>query len=162
VANAFDILLDHPDELQAAAAAARAGDDETVLRYVLEALRFHPPAPVMVRLSLSEEPLAKGSPRETVIPGGKLIFAANGSAMMDEVELEHPLSFDLTRPWHHYLHFGWGMHECLGYHLATAQLTELAKALLSLGGLRRAAGADGKLAYAGAFPQAFSVEFDQA
>lgn len=162
VANAVDVLLDHPDELRAAAKEALAGNDEHVLRYTLEALRFHPPAPVLVRLSLSEEALAKGSPRETVIPAGKLVFAANASAMMDEVELANPLSFDLSRPWHHYLHFGWGLHECLGYHLATTQLTELMKGVLSLPGLRRAEGSDAQLTYEGPFPQRFTVEFDQA
>lgn len=162
VANAVDVLLDHQDELQAATADALAGNDEHVLRYVLEALRFHPPAPVLVRLSLQQATLAKGLPRETHIPAGKLIFAANASAMMDEVELTNPLSFDLTRPWHHYLHFGWGLHECLGYHLATTQLTELMKGVLSLPGLRRAPGDDGELTYQDAFPQPFTVEFDQA
>lgn len=162
VANTVDVLLEHPDELQAAAAEARAGNDEAVLRYVLEALRFHPPAPLLVRKSLREEPLARGTARETVIPAGKLVFAANGSAMMDEVELANPLAFDLQRPWHHYLHFGWGMHECLGYHLALAQLTALVKPLLTLNGLRRAPDTDGELTYAGAFPEPFTVEFDPA
>ncbi len=162
VANAIDVLLQHPGELQAAAEAARAGNDEAVLRYVLEALRFHPPAPLLVRQSLREETLARGTAHETAIPAGKLIFAANGSAMMDEIELAKPLSFDLQRPWHHYLHFGWGMHECLGYHLALTQLTALVKPLLALNGLRRAPGTDGELTYAGAFPEPFTVEFDPA
>ena len=43
VVNAIHVLLSRPDDLKAAQAAAKAGDDVTLLRYVQEALRFHPP-----------------------------------------------------------------------------------------------------------------------
>jgi hypothetical protein len=37
----FDILLDRPKELQEASAAARAGNDELLARYIFEASRFY-------------------------------------------------------------------------------------------------------------------------
>ena len=162
VVTILDFLLAHPTQLQGAVAAARAGDNDLLLRYVLETLRFHTPAPILVRLSVAEHSLAKGTPFETVIPAGKLVFAANGSAMMDETELDQPLEFRLDRPSHHYLHFGWGIHQCLGKYISQVQVVEMMKALLLLPGLRRAAGTSGQLSYAGPFPQSFVVEFDQA
>lgn len=162
VVNIIDYLFEHPEQMRGATAAAQTGDNDLLLRYVLETLRFHSPAPILVRLSLAEHVLAKGTPFETAVPAGKVIFAANASAMMDETELDQPLEFRLNRPAHHYLHFGWGIHQCLGKYISHVQVVELVKAVLLLPGLRRAAGPSGQLAYAGPFPKSFVVEFDGA
>lgn len=160
VVTILDFLFDHPAQMQGAAAAAQAGDNDLLLAYVLEILRFHTPAPILVRLSIADHVLAKGTPFETVIPAGKLVFASNGSAMMDETELDSPLDFRLNRPAHHYLHFGWGIHQCLGKYISQVQVVEMVKALLLLPALRRASGASGQLTYAGPFPNSFAVEFE--
>src|SRR4029078_7280451 len=115
----------------------RDSDDDLLLTSILEAHRFHTPAPIMVRLALADHVLAKGTPFETVIPAGKLIFASKGSAMMAETELNQPLEFRLDRPTHHYLHFGWGIHQCLGKYISHVQVVEMMEALLVLLGLRR-------------------------
>lgn len=162
VANAMNVLLAKPEHLAAALAAAGAGDTETVHQYVLEALRFHPPAPVLVRMSLQDHMLARGTDRATSIPAHKLVFASNSSAMMDDTSVDDPQEFRLGRPEHHHLHFGWGLHQCLGKFIAEATVTEIAKSLLTLKGLRRAAGADGEVQYTGPFPTRFVVEFDPA
>lgn len=160
VVNIMTVLFEHADALAGAVAAAKAGDNDTVLAYIYEALRFHPPAPLVVRLALSDHVLAKGTDRESTIPAKKIVFAANGSAMMDETLIDNPEEFRIHRPYHNYLHFGWGLHECLGKYLAQVQLTELVKSLLVLPGIRRAAGDAGQVKYAGPFPTGFSVEFD--
>ena len=89
-----------------------------------------------------------------------MVFAANGSAMMDERKLTDPMEFDLDRPPQHYMHYGWGMHRCLGLHVANAQLTEMAKALLLRKNLRRAEGDTGRLTYTGPYPNPFVLQFD--
>jgi prostaglandin-endoperoxide synthase 2 len=160
VANAFDVLLDRPQEFENAVQAARNGDDKKVLRYVWEALRFHPAASVLVRFTTQEFTLARGTDRQATIPAQTLVFAASGSAMMDERKLTDPMEFDLDRPPQHYMHYGWGMHRCLGLHVANAQLTELAKALLLRKNLRRADGDSGRLKYTGPFPNPFVLQFD--
>jgi cytochrome P450 len=162
VVNALNVLLSRPADLKGAVAAAVANDNEKLLRYVQEALRFHPPAPLMVRLSLADTKIAKGTPRETLIPAHKVVFAANGSAMMDETELENPREIRLDRPAHHYMIFGWGMHECLGKYVSQVQIVEIVKAVLALEGLRPAAGDAGKIGYEGAFAVRFGVEFNAA
>jgi cytochrome P450 len=162
VVNIIDFLLDHPEQLAGAVSAARADDNDLLLRYVLETMRFHTPAPVLVRFSLADHLLARGTPFETTVSAGKLVFAANASAMMDETEIDRPLEFNLTRPAHHYLHFGWGIHQCLGKYISQVQIVEIVKELLKLPGLRRAKGPEGHLSFAGPFPERFSVEFDIA
>jgi prostaglandin-endoperoxide synthase 2 len=160
VANAFDVLLDREEEFENAVKAAQDNDDASVLRYVLEALRFRPAASILVRYSKQDFTLARGSDHQATIPAGTVVFAANGSAMMDERKLTDPMEFDLDRPPQHYMHYGWGMHRCLGLHVANAQLTEMAKALLLRTNLRRADGDSGQLTYSGPFPNPFVLQFD--
>lgn len=161
-ANALDVLLDRPEQLDALAAAAAAGDDDRVLRTLLEALRFHPMASILVRFSRREETVARGTPYEQLIPAHRPVFASTGSAMMDEQQLDEPGAFDVDRPSHHHLHFGVGMHRCLGEQIAGIQLTELAKALVRLKELRRAPGPEGRASSTGGFPDPFYVEFGVA
>jgi cytochrome P450 len=159
VVNTMDVLFNHPDKLQAAVAAARASDPGQLLAFVQEALRFHPPAPVMVRLATQDYVMAKGTDRETRIPAGKVVFAANASAMMDETELDAPLEVREGRPEYQYLLFGGGMHRCFGKYISQVQITEIVRSLLVLPGIRRAPGDAGKLVYEGFFPKSFTVEF---
>lgn len=160
VVNTVNVLFSRPEALKGAMAAAKANDDATLLRYVQEALRFHPPAPLMVRMSLADTKIAKGTARETLIPAHKVIFAANGSAMMDDTELDNPREIRLDRPNHHYMIFGWGMHECLGKYISQVQIVEIVKAVFALEGLRPAAGDAGKVAYEGPFAVRFAVAFN--
>jgi cytochrome P450 len=158
-ANALDVLFEHPSRLSGLTAAATSGDDELVLRHLLEALRFHPTASTLVRVTRGEATLAKGRSYEQTIAPGKLVFASTGSAMMDARQLDEPEAFDLERPPHHYLHFGLGLHRCLGEQIACIQLVELAKALVRLPNLRRAPGPAGRASSAGGFPNPFVVDF---
>jgi cytochrome P450 len=160
VVNALDVLFNFPGQLAGAIAAAGAADPGALLPYVLEALRFHSPAPLLVRLSGQPHVLAKGTDRATEVPAGRLIFASNGSAMMDDSVLDQPQQFILGRPGYQYLHFGWGMHQCFGKYISQVQVTELVRSLLLLPGLRRADGDAGRLVYEGPFPKTFTVAWN--
>jgi cytochrome P450 len=160
ISNIMNFLFDHPDVMKGAVAAAAAGDTALVRKYVLESMRFHTPAGLMVRVAVKPHTLAPGTPHETTIKPGTVVFAANGSAMMDETVVDDPHTFKLDRPSHHYLHFGWGIHQCLGKYISEVQVTEIIKGLLQLKGLRRADGELGQLKYHGPFPESFSVAFD--
>jgi cytochrome P450 len=160
IINIMNYMFDHPDVMKGAVAAAEKNDTALLRTYVLETLRFHSPAPLMVRLSLQEHTLAKGTEHARTIPPHTVVFAANGSAMMDETVVDNPNEFRLDRPSHHYLHFGWGLHQCLGKYISEVQVTEIIKGLLKLKGVRRAPGADGTLQYEGPFPKSFVAEYD--
>lgn len=160
VSNAMYFFLSHTDILKGAVDAAVAADRELVRKHALEALRFRTPTPVVARLSLHEHTLSKGTGHEKTIPAGTRVFAGMGSAMMDRTAVDSPRQFRLDRPPQQYLHFGAGLHQCLGTHLADAHLTEIIGSLLKLPGIRRARGLAGRLQYAGAFPKKFVAEFD--
>ncbi len=159
VVNTIDVLLRNPEKLQAAVAAAKASDPGLLLPFVQEALRLRPPAPVLLRLTTQDYVLARGTDRETPLPAGKVVFAANGSAMMDDTELDAPAEFREGRPEYQYLLFGWGQHRCFGKFISQVQITEIVRSLLVLENLQRAPGAEGELHYEGFFPKSFTVEF---
>jgi cytochrome P450 len=162
LSSTMDFLLEHADEMKGAAGAAAAGDTALVRQYVREALRFRTPTPVVTRLSTREHTLSTGTGHEKTIAAGTLVFAGMGAAMKDATVLDSPRTFRLDRPPHHYLHFGAGVHQCLGAHIAEAHLTEMVSRVLNLPGLRRAKGLAGRLRYAGPFPKKFVVEFEPA
>lgn len=160
VCRAMDYLLGHPRVLHDAREAV-AADDRALLRtYVLEALRFCTPTPVVTRLTLRAHTVSRGTAHETTMPAHTLVFAGLGAAMMDETVVASPRDFRLDRPAEQYLHFGAGLHECLGRHIAEVHLTGMVGSLLTLPGLRRARGAAGRLRLAGPFPKSFVVQFD--
>jgi cytochrome P450 len=160
IAQALDQLLRFPGALQAAKDAALAGDDATVSANVFEALRFNPHNPIILRHCARDYTLAKGTPRETVIPAGSLVFASTLSAMFDDSELNKPDEFRTDRPARHYLHFGHGLHTCFGESFNRVQVPEILKRLLRQKGLRRAADSAGEMTYDGPFPSRLLVEFD--
>lgn len=161
VANAIDYLLDHPELLVQASAAARDDRLDEVRAYVFEALRFKPQAPVLTRTALASCVLGRGTAHETPIQKGSVVVVALMSAMADPDELDAPESFALSRPDRHYLHFGDGMHRCFGRHINRIQLPLIAQAILRLPGLHRAPGEDGRLTLDGPFPDRLVVEFDR-
>ena len=160
VANAIDFLLDRPDLLARAAAAARGGALDDVRGFVFEALRFNPQAPFLTRVALAPTVIAHGAERETAVPAGTPVIAALMSAMFDPAELDAPMDFNSARPARHYLHFGYGMHQCFGRHINRLQLPLVSRVILRLPGLRRAPGEEGRVKSDGPFPDHLFVDFD--
>jgi cytochrome P450 len=158
--SAMDVLLGRAEQLDGARKAATIGDDQLVMRYINEALRFSPPVPLLARLSTAEHSFQTGTQHQTTVPAGKLVYVAIGSAMMDQRVLPNPTEFRLDRPDHHYLHLGWGMHRCFGKYIAQTMLVEMMKALLQKNNLRRGEGAAGHPSFEGPFLASFTVEYD--
>ncbi|HYD70959.1 cytochrome P450 [Azospirillum sp.] len=161
VVQLLDQLLDRPDVLAKAVAAAKANDDATVAAYCWEALRFNPINPFIVRLGVADYTVAAGTPRATTIKAGTLVLASNASAMMDAAQVPDPEAFTPGRPDYHYMHFGYGAHTCLGDQVSLAQVSQMVKALLLKPGLKRAPGSDGRPDFQdGPFPERFVLQFD--
>jgi len=160
VNSAVNILLDQPEHLQGARVAANEGNDELLLRYIFETLRFGPPVPLVARTSATDHWIGKSTGHATLVPAGKLVYLALGSAMMDELEVEKPMEFRLDRPAYQYLHLGWGMHRCFGKYIAQILMVEMVKALLLTKNLRRASGLAGHPSLDGPFLASFSVDYD--
>jgi cytochrome P450 len=122
---------------------------ETLIRHpekrpaaVEEALRMY--GPVAMNMRYTEKDIEVAG---TAIPANSFIYIAHASANYDEAVFEDPFSFRLDRfptqlsPRH--LSFGRGIHLCLGFHLARAELVVGLSTLLDrLPGLRLANPAD--------------------
>ena len=159
--QALDQLLDRPQALQSAQAAARGGDSALLAAHVFEAFRFNPVNPVIYRRAACDATIAAGSLRARKIPKGTMVLASNLSAMFDPLKIEAPESFRIDRPWGEYMLWGYGMHTCFGAYINRAVMPAILKPLLAKPGLRRAAGNSGRIDTGGTpFPQHFSVEWD--
>jgi cytochrome P450 len=148
-------LLARPEQLAGARQAALSGDDDLLDRYAREALRFRPEDPLLYRYCEQEYTIARGTDRETVVRPGALVIVAPVSAMHDPSRIEAPEEFRLDRPDDAYMHFGYGLHQCFGRHIARAQIGGVTAQLLRLRDLR----ATGPVEYAGLYPRAFPIEF---
>jgi cytochrome P450 len=156
----IDALLDRPEALAGAQAAAQADDDDAVRAYMFEAMRLAPQGPGLFRRARTDFEVAEGSMHATKIPAGTLTFAATQSAMLDDDVIDDPDEFRIGRPAHHHLHFGVGLHQCFGRFANAMQIPLIAKAVLRRPGLARAPGAEGQLVKAGPFPQSLVLTFE--
>lgn len=159
VPQAMEQLLQRPDALAGAQAAARANDDDLLHGYVIEAMRFDPLAPGLPRLVLKDAVIAAGTSHEAKIPAGATILNAFASGMMDARRVPDPRSFNPRRLPHEYIHFGYALHQCFGIHMNHATLHRMLKPLLKQPNLRRAPGSAGKLSKNGAFAESLTVAF---
>jgi cytochrome P450 len=155
-AQALDQLLQRPEQLRGAQAAALADDDALLGKYVFEALRFNPNNPVLFRVAAEDYPLAKASMHGTTLPKGTSVIAATQSAMFDERFVDDPNQFRIDRPEYLSMHFGYGLHTCFGQYVNRVQIPGILKPLLKHSGLRRA----GELQYQGPFPSSLLVRLD--
>jgi cytochrome P450 len=159
--QALDQLLDRPAALASARAAAQSGNDALLAAHVFEAFRYNPINPLIYRRAAVDATIASGSLRARTIPKGTMVLAVNLSAMFDRLKVASPESFRIDRPWDDYIIWGYGMHACFGAYINRAVIPAILKPLLAKPGLRRAAGAAGRIDGGGTpFPQHFNVEWD--
>lgn len=154
---AVDELLERPEALAAARAAAGAGDDDTLRRVLWEVLRFRPVQAGLLRTCARDAPVG-AEPHTRVASVGTSVFAATHSAMWDEALVPDPDRFDPTRADAQYLIFGAGPHRCLGEPLVRRQLPALLAPLLRSDGLHRAPRPAGALRWDGVAPDGFRVQ----
>jgi cytochrome P450 len=158
--QALDQLLQRPQALASAQAAATSGDDAAFAAHVFEAFRFNPVNPLIYRRAARDTRIAAGSLRARTIRKDTMVLAANLSAMFDPLKIESPESFRTDRAWGDYMLWGYGMHTCFGAHINRAVMPAILKPLLAKPGLRRAAGPAGQIDGGGTpFPQHFCVEW---
>jgi cytochrome P450 len=158
--NMLEMLFERPDFMGPTRAAAIAGDDDRLWRCLCEAMRFRPLNPGPFRVCVKDYTIAEGSLRAKTVRAGTPVLAGSFSAMFDDRVIKDPFKFDPDRPTTDYFLFGSGLHWCVGYFIAAAQVTQTLKPLLAKKGLRRAKGKDGQLQLLGAFPLHLIVEFD--
>jgi cytochrome P450 len=155
---ALNQLLDRAAPFAEATAVAHAGDTASVGKYLFEALRFDPLAPLLQRRTLANTQIAAGTPRARTIRAGRTVGVCFASAMRDPRRIADPQNFDINRPACNYLHFGHGLHSCFGEHINRAILPAMLERLLRRG-IHRVLGAAGQLVKRGIFAESLWVEF---
>ncbi|MGK7918277.1 MAG: cytochrome P450 [Prochloraceae cyanobacterium] len=162
IVQIIEQIILQPNIFQEALQAAQENDNEKFDQYVWEALRFNPINPLVFRLCEEDYTLASGTPRETVIPAQSIVFACTASAMFDAVELQNPETFSIERPSHHYMHFGYGEHICLGKYVSLVEIPEVVKQVLLRPGVKLLEGDQGKIDFQDTpFPQHFVIAYDR-
>lgn len=134
--SALEFLLDRPDELARARAAAASDDPSAFDGYVFEALRFKPAFPYFFRVCERDAVLSRATDHETPVAQGTTVLALTHSAMFDDGGFSDPTRFDAGRSTGNAFHFGLGLHECLGRAIGAAMIPEIVRQALRLDGLR--------------------------
>jgi cytochrome P450 len=119
--NALDFLMQRPDLLPKARAAAMSDDPSAIDGYVWETLRFKPAFPYFFRTAEQDTVLGRGEPYEAPIAKGTTVLAVTHSGMFDSTCVPDPDDFDL--------------HECLGRAIGGAMIPEIVRQALRLNGL---------------------------
>ena len=136
VVNALTMLMERPDLLAQARAAALSDDPAAVDGFVFEALRFKPPFPYFFRMCEQDTVLGLGEDYAAPIAKGTTVLAATHSAMFDPHALGKPDDFDPSRGPDNQFLFGHGPHECLGRAIGQVMIPEIVRQSLRLNGLK--------------------------
>lgn len=154
VSQTIQFLLDRPDLLAQAQAAAKLDDPTEFDNIVWEALRFVPISSYMFRKAASEYTVAKGTPYATTISPGTIVLTLTQSAMFDAKAFESPEEFIPGRNWYHYFHFGFGSHECLGKYVGMVMIPEMVRQVLLRPNIKPQGAIDYK---SGPFPEHYEL-----
>ncbi len=158
VIQAVDELMHRPLLMAEAIEAAQSGDTARFDGFVWEALRFNITFKYIFRTAAQEYTLAKGTPRETLIPKGTTVLALVHSAMFDSSHFPNPEVFDPTRPYGDSFHFGFGSHECMGKYIGMVMIPEMVRQVL----LRPGIHADGPIdRKGGPLPESYSLSWNR-
>lgn len=134
ITNVMVELMQRPEILERAIAAAQKDADDEIAGYVWEALRFRQPSPGVINTCAQDYTLGRGTEHEQTIKAGTLVLACSISAMHDPSAIEAPMEFRVGRPWHlAYTFFEAGLHTCHGKYFSMVQVPLAVKQLLRVG-----------------------------
>jgi cytochrome P450 len=113
-ASIVDVLLKH-GQLGAFKAAVERDDTPRVRAYILEALRFRPPFPMLVRSCPAAKELSGATEQQNVkFAANSMVIFLPLEAMFDPACVTQPDDFLADRPEQIYMHFGRAPRECIG------------------------------------------------
>ena len=118
--NLFYGLLTHPDQLDEVRA-----DRSLVPIAIEEGVRWEPPLTGILRRTSTDVDIAGRS-----IPAGSQLSVCLGAANRDPDRWEDPDRFDIHRKPQQHMAFGFGVHTCLGIHLARMESRVVVNAVL--------------------------------
>jgi cytochrome P450 len=102
------VLAEHPDQRR-----ELAEDPDLIPGAIEELLRYESPSPVQARYVTRDV-----EHHDQKVAAGSVLLLMNGAANRDDRHFEDPDRFDIHRAQQQHLAFGYGIHFCLGSHLA--------------------------------------------
>ncbi len=120
IGNGLWLLMRHPAQL-----ALLREDAGHLPGFIEEALRYESPVQLDARYVFEEVEIGGSA-----IPAGSTVVEFLGGANRDPLRFPDPETFDITRTDNQPLSFGFGIHHCLGAHLARAEGPAVFAALL--------------------------------
>ena len=114
------LLARHPDQYEMMRA-----DPGLIPHAINEAIRLESPIRGFTRVSTRDQSV-DGAP----LPQGARVLVLYASANRDERKWPDPERFDITRKPSDHLAFGYGIHSCVGMHLARMEITAIFEAIL--------------------------------
>lgn len=121
IAGGLEALLRHPEQL------ARLRDDPSLgASAVEEMIRWVTPVKEFMRTAAEDRTVGGQA-----IPAGDAVYLAYLSANRDETVFDDPFRFDVARPDNKQIAFGYGVHFCLGAHLARLEMRIFFEELLA-------------------------------
>ena len=115
------LLAEHPDQRK-----AMAENPALIPNAIEEILRYEPPSPVQARYVTRDT-----EHHGTGVPAGSVMVLLNASANRDERQFEDPDRLDIGRKVKRHFSFGYGLHFCLGAHLARLEARVALEELLA-------------------------------
>ena len=115
------LLAEHPDQRR-----AMADHPELIPNAIEEILRYEPPSAVQARYVTRD-----AEHQGTNVPAGSVMVLLNASANRDERQFEDPDRLDIERKVKRHFSFGYGLHFCLGAHLARLEARVALEELLA-------------------------------
>ena len=113
-------VLTHPDVLD------KVRDDRTLVTPIIEeTLRWETAVTVVSRVTTREVELGG-----VTLPAGTDVLPSTGAGDRDPARFEEPTAWNPFRPMEPHLAFGTGRHQCLGMHLARAEMRISLEAVL--------------------------------
>jgi cytochrome P450 len=105
-------LLSNPEQLEAV-----RSDRSLIPQAIEEAIRWEPPLLTITRVATRDTELAG-----VAIPAGSAVMPMLGAANREEDRYAEPDRFDIFRSPEQHISFGYGVHVCLGMHLARLEM----------------------------------------
>jgi len=153
----MQLMLDNASARSITTQAAVSGDDDTLLKALLEAVRINYIIPILWRRVAQDTIVGQGSKKLKVLEQGRILAISNQAAMLDGKRISNPKTFDINRSPDIYMVYGHNFHYCVGSKISNAILLELFKALLVRDPKR--SGRNRKIRWVGMYPWNLYIEY---